>query len=274
MADIRARLNDAAFLNTCLAPDVRVTNKLAEGGQGIVYEGTVSGVAAAVKIYFPGQNTTRIEREVAALEALHCETIVPVLWSGDVEIEGQPLPVVATKLLPGSPLDKVIQSGALGQDQVWPVIYDVAEAITHLWAQRIVHRDLKPSNIILLPTGRACVIDLGLARHLDKSSLTAMGMTWGTLGYLSPEQTRSVRQLTCKSDLFALGVISMEALGGRHPTNGDQLRLLASNFHTVLPGPAESSRYAELVKQLLLPRPSARPSPESICAALTSHARS
>ena len=64
---------------------------------------------------------------------------------------------------------------------------------------------------MIRPDGRACVIDLGVARHLDQTTLTALGITWGTLGYMSPEQTRAVRQLTCKSDLFSLGVILLES---------------------------------------------------------------
>lgn len=271
--DVRTQLQDAAFLNTRLPANIRIQRKLSEGGQGIVYEGIANGAEAAVKIYFPGQNSTRIDREVAAMRALRCDTIVQVLWSGDVEIEGERLPVVATKLIPGTPFDKALQTGALTEDQIWPLVHDVSEAISHLWGLRIVHRDLKPSNIILLPTGRACVIDLGLARHLEKSSLTAMGMTWGTLGYLSPEQTRSVRQLTCKSDIFALAVIAVEALNGRHPTNGDQLRLLASGFHSALPGRAQLSRHAELVRAMLSVRPSARPAPENVCLALSAFAR-
>ncbi len=173
MADVRTRIQTVAHVNGYLPPDVRVSRKLCEGGQGIVFEGHVFQERAAVKIYLPGQNATRIDREVNVMKQLRCDAVVRALWSGSVAVDGEDLPVVATQLLPGEPLDKALSQRRLTEDQIWTVVYDVADAIQNLWKLRIVHRDLKPSNVILLPTGRCCVIDLGLARHLDQSSLRA-----------------------------------------------------------------------------------------------------
>ena len=233
------------------------------GGQGAVHRGTFNGQPCALKVYFPGQLDTRIEREVEALRDLDSDYLVRLLWSGDISLGGENLPVVATEFIEGRTLADVVNVGAVPLDDLSQLTLDVTRAIDAMWEKRIVHRDLKPSNIMIRPDGRACVIDLGVARHLDQTTLTALGITWGTLGYMSPEQTRAVRQLTCKSDLFSLGVILLESALGRHPTGGDQLRLLASGFHRTLPVVLAQWQHAELLARLLAPKPILRPSPEA-----------
>lgn len=265
-------LKSIAVVSGALPSNVRVTTLLAQGGQGVVYRGTVAGEAAAVKLYLPHQVETRIDREIEALRRLDCSAIAKLMWSGEVDIDGQPVRVVATQLIDGVPLNDLLRLRALTHDEVGALLYDVTEAICHLWTIRLVHRDLKPSNIIMLG-GRAVVIDLGVARHVDQSPLTATGNTWGTFGYMSPEQTRGVKQLTCKSDLFALGIIAVESVLQRHPTSGDQLRLLSARMHESLPGLAAALPTGHLVRRLLMPRPTGRPAPDIVLGELAVFAR-
>ena len=262
-----------ADANLALPVNVRVSAPLAQGGQGTVFSGTVDGQPAAVKFYISGPYETRITREVDALRRVSCDVIAPLLWAGEVTLKGTQTWVVATRLIPGVPLDKVLTQRALSSDEISAVIYDVADAIGALWTLRVVHRDLKPSNIILGATGRATVIDLGVARHVDMTSLTASGSTWGTRGYLSPEQARSVKQLTCKSDLFALGVIAVECALQRHPTGGDQARLLTAGLDQNLPSIVAAMAVAPLVKKLLAYRPTRRPFPERVIQDLSAFSR-
>lgn len=235
-----------------------------KGAQGVVYQGTVNGADAAIKVYLPGQVHKRVEREVKALSKLNCPSIVRLLWDGSVTVGPDQLPVVATQLVPGEELSEVLKKAALSSDALGKLAYDVAAAIQELWNARIVHRDLKPDNILMQPTGRACVIDLGVARHVDESSITAVGVTWGTYGYFSPEQTRAVRKLTCKSDLFSLGILLVEAAEGAHPTNRDQYLLLSRKLHQNLPPKVKAWKHASLVRELLDPLPARRPLPSAI----------
>jgi serine/threonine-protein kinase len=256
-------------------PDfIQITALLEVGGQGVVYHGLVKGEGAAIKIYLPGQTDKRIEREILALQELNCENIVKLLWADRLSIRDNDLYVVATSFVVGTPLNQLIKQRPLTEIELSIVAYDVTNAIEAMWARRIVHRDLKPSNILIRDDGRACVIDLGLARHLNDSSLTQMGATWGTFGYLSPEQTKGTRQLTCKSDIFALGVILIESAMGHHPTFGDQLRLQAREFHKELPREIAGWAYANLLQRMLDPQPTKRPLPEAILELLSRHASS
>lgn len=266
-ADVKTWLRDKAHIANLLPNFISLADVLAIGGQGIVFRGKVRGNDAAVKIYFPGQLQQRIDREVSALETLNCDTVVKMLWYGSINVFEYQLPVVATELIDGFSLDNLYKQRAISFDEMGRVVYDISKAIDAMWNHRIVHRDIKPSNILIRNDGRACVIDLGVSRHLDESSLTALGSTWGTLGYLSPEQAKSIRQLTCKSDIYALGVLIVECSLQRHPSRGDQLRLFALGLHQKLPEPLNSWDYSRHIRSMLHPEPMRRPKPGDLLSA-------
>ena len=266
--DIREQLINPNNIAPYLPPELQVESLLGEGAQGVVYRGSVNGIDAAIKVLFPGQLVQRFERETLALRALDCYSIVKLLWSGAVHFENNELSVAATSLIVGNPLSDLLDARVLTDDELAILAFDVSFAILHMWEKRIVHRDLKPSNLMIGNDGRTRVIDLGLARHLDLSSLTMLGASWGTLGYLSPEQAHAVRQLTCKSDMYALGVILLECIIGEHPTQYDQEQLFNAGYHEQLPSVATEWRYADLIKSLLQPHPAARPRPSNILAVL------
>lgn len=258
------QLHSASFVQSFLPDSVQVNEFLKPGGQGVVYKGIVSGEMAAVKIYFPGQLEQRIEREIEALRRINCPSIVRLLWNQTISFNGCDLKVVATEFVPGLSLHDHLQNTSLTFDEAAFLAFDVARAIEEMWGYRIVHRDIKPKNILVRPSGRFCVIDLGVARHIDRTDLTAVNLSYGTVGYLSPEQARTVRMLTCKSDVYSLGVTLLESLLGKHPTNGDQGHLLATQFHQHLPLHLEGWEFIGLLKSMLNPEPFARPLPSQI----------
>jgi serine/threonine-protein kinase len=94
--------------------------------------------------------------------------------------------------------------------------------------------------------------------------LTAIGFTCGTMGYLSPEQCRTERQLTCQSDVFSLGVTLQECLVGRHPTLGDQQALCVSPRPTAALAPTVPAGLAQLIDSMLELRAAFRPLPGTL----------
>jgi serine/threonine protein kinase len=254
-------------------PSIEFIETLAEGGQGIVYRGKISGRESAVKIYFPGQIETRVDREIEALNIVNNPHIVKMLWSGKLELNDITLPVVATEYIHGVNLSEYIrQNGKLSSTQVAKIIYDISDAIEAMWGHRIVHRDLKPPNILIKSDERATVIDLGVGRHISRTPLTATGFTWGTLGYMSPEQTKAIQQLSCKSDIYSLGVIAIECLLGKHPTRGDQLLLFGMGYDKNLPIEIQKLEYAGLIANMLQVKPISRPLPSEIKTTLKAYA--
>jgi serine/threonine-protein kinase len=117
------------------------------------------------------------------------------------------------------------------------------------------------------------LIDLGVARHTTLESLTATGGTWGTRGYMSPEQAAARKALTCKSDVFALGVMSQQALLGQHPTNGNQHHLLSGGVSTSSITNGVSADIVNLIDTMVLRDPNRRPMPDQVKAAFLPHVR-
>lgn len=254
-----------------LPRNISISEEIGVGGQGVVYRGQYADRACAVKVYQPGQVSKRIQREVDAMRNIDADGLVDLFWAGELDINGGSSRVVVTSFVEGDSLEARLEEGSLTENRVYALGYHVASAINCLWDERIVHRDLKPENIILTPQNEAVVIDLGIARHIDKSSITARGATWGTRGYLSPEQSEAVRSLTCKSDVFTLAVVMLEASIGHHPTNGDQKLLLAADFHERLPEELEDYSEAALLRSMLHPRPTRRPTGGDVVDALESY---
>jgi serine/threonine-protein kinase len=264
--EIRVFLENPAHIASLLPSTITIDGLLARGGQGMVYKGFVAKTEAAIKVYFPGQVQLRVERETDALLKLNNPHIVKMLWKDSLLIGDIALPAVATSLIPGITLWQVIRQGKLNHNEISMIAYDIADAIAAMWSHphRIVHRDLKPANIMITPERRACVIDLGVARHINRTPLTTIGSTWGTEGYMSPEQSSALKQLTCKSDVFALGIILVECALGRHPSRNDQASLLAMDLYKNLPFEINNWQYVELLRKMLHPRATKRPLPEEI----------
>lgn len=128
---------------------------------------------------------------------------------------------IVFEFIEGTNLREIVHDGGpLDVPRVLRFTAQVAEALEHAWERGVVHRDIKPSNIIVTPTGRARLVDMGLARlpatH-GAPDLTESGMTLGTYDYISPEQARDPRAADVRSDLYSLGCTVFFMLTGRPP---------------------------------------------------------
>lgn len=210
-----------------------------------------------------------MDREIRALNGFRHANLANIVEHGRISLSGESVRYVAWEYIDGEPLDMKLRAGPLHPKTVACVGRDVARAIDHIWSKRIVHRDVTPKNIMLRKgDAEAVLIDLGIARHLFESPLTAPGLTWGTYGYLSPEQCRAEPNLTCHSDVFSLGVSLQEALAGRHPTRGDQQILVTTPPRTADLVPSSPAALAEVVDLMLNPRAPFRPLPAVLVARL------
>jgi serine/threonine protein kinase len=116
--------------------------------------------------------------------------------------------------------------GRLTPPEAVAIIRQVAEALVWAGERRFVHRDLKPANIRIDSSGRAVVLDFGIAKAGDApSARTRAGETLGTPYYMSPEQIRA-EPCDHRSDLYSLGVIFFELLTGMKPFTGDSYRAI------------------------------------------------
>ena len=241
------------------------------GGQGAVFKCTYrpSNETVALKIYFTNQVQQRTQREVDLMKRIDGDTLVRLVESGEIFIRNAKCVFIATKFIQGDVLSDVIRQGKIDIPIVARCGCDIAKAIQLLWAERIVHRDINPKNIMLTDEISAVLIDLGVARHIELETLTAPGFSWGTQGYLSPEQARTVKQLSYKSDIFALGITLQECLAGSHPVNHRQdLLLNGGQIHTNTIRDNVPKPMADIIDAMLQYRTYERPRLNDICKVL------
>ncbi|MEK8144545.1 protein kinase [Streptomyces sp. M10(2022)] len=151
----------------------------------------------------------RFQQEVQAAQRVQGLYTAPVIDS-DTD-SGRPW--LATAYVPGPSLAAAVgEHGPLPVPTVLLLIAGMAEALHIIHGAGIVHRDLKPSNVLLAADGPR-VIDFGIARAADATSLTGSGVTIGTPAFMSPEQA-SGRPVTAATDIFALGLVAAYAATG------------------------------------------------------------
>ncbi|WP_405541812.1 protein kinase [Streptomyces phaeochromogenes] len=194
----------------------RLVARLGSGGMGRVYlSHTPGGRAVAVKVIRPelaenAEFRKRFQAEVASASRVHGLYTAPVV---DSDTEGS-VPWCATAYVPGPSLaDAIRDHGPLPVDTVLRLIAGVAEALQAVHREGIVHRDLKPSNVLLADDGPR-VIDFGVARAADATSVTQSGMALGTVAYMAPEQALG-GEAAPSADVFALGQTAVFASTGR-----------------------------------------------------------
>jgi serine/threonine protein kinase len=124
----------------------------------------------------------------------------------------------------GVGLDRVIKgSGRMSVERAAAIGTQVADALAYAHKHNVVHRDIKPANIMIEPGDHVKVTDFGIAKATDMADhLTATGSLLGTPSYMSPEQARG-QKVDGRSDLFSLGCILYEMLGGVRAFRGDTL---------------------------------------------------
>lgn len=164
----------------------------------------------------------RFTREIKALSMLDHASVVRLL---DVSTPDEPLMWVVTELLTGQSLqDRIDQSGALPERDVFSIAQSVLEALAEAHAIEVAHRDIKPANIFLCSSGRVVLIDFGLARGTAAASSATMVRTVGTQlagtpYFVAPEQLRGTA-VSMTADVYSLGITLRYALTGEMPFAG------------------------------------------------------
>ena len=216
---------------TPIAPYV-LGREIGRGGMSVVYEAreTRTGQEVALKLLtLPATLTSeeariliaRFEREARTIARLSHPNIVGIHELGIQE--GRHF--LAMEYLRGQTLREHRMQESLTPGEVYSVLTQIAGALDAVHEAGIVHRDIKPSNIMLLPDGTAKLLDFGIARPPDETTLTSAGDIVGSPSYMAPEQVKG-EPGTAATDLWALGVLAYEMLAGHPPFNGQTVATL------------------------------------------------
>ena len=200
----------------------KITEKLGEGGMGVVYkaEDTTLDRPVALKFLAPHlvsdeEIRKRFEREAKAAAALNHPNVCTV--HEIAEANGRTF--IAMAFLEGESLDKKIETGPLKLKDALDIAGQMARGLQAAHGKKIVHRDIKPANLMIGEDGHVTIMDFGLALLTEGSKLTKLDTTLGTVTYMSPEQTYGM-ELDHRTDIWALGVVLYEMVTGRQPFEG------------------------------------------------------
>ena len=226
----------------------RITEKLGEGGMGVVYkaEDTKLERSVALKFLAPhllqdAEARQRFIREAKAAAALDHPNICTVHEID--EADGRTF--IAMAFIEGESLEKKIEAGPLKLKDALDAAIQTAQGLQAAHEKKIVHRDIKPANLMVTPLGsaqrRVIVMDFGLAQLADRSKLTQMDSTLGTVAYMSPEQTYG-QELDHRTDLWALGVVIYEMVTGQRPFQGHYEKAVMYSITNEEPEPMTALR--------------------------------
>lgn len=224
-------------------PELSDFHPLGQGGQKLVLAAKHGRDGDVVlKIVYPKTDPESVRREILAVQQIQSPRVPRILEHGIADTNLGPCVWLREEQVSGDTLRNILAAGPLLAKSVLRLGLQMMEALERAERSQIVHRDVKPDNIMRNSTGDFWLLDFGIARHLDLSSLTATALPYGkmTLGYAPPEQCRNFkRKIDSRADLFALGVTMHECATGKNvfldPPPRDHLEVLKRVEQVVLP---------------------------------------
>jgi serine/threonine-protein kinase len=201
----------------------RIDSRIGRGGMGVVYRAHHLSLErrAALKVIAPDLAESsgfreRFSREARVAAALTHPNIVTVYDAG--EVDGTLY--LAMQYIEGSDLARMLATdGHLKPYRAIDVCRQIGDALDAAHERGLIHRDVKPANVLI--EGRnAYLTDFGLTKRLGGTQVTMAGDVVGTIHYVAPEQIEG-REVTARSDIYALGCVLYHCLTGRMPYERD-----------------------------------------------------
>ena len=235
-------------LASALADRYQIERELGQGGMATVYlaEDLKHRRKVAIKVLRPELaaviGAERFLREIRTIATLQHPHILGLIDSG--EVNGTAYYVMP--FVEGESLrDRLAREKQLPIADAVRLATEVASALDYAHRHGVIHRDIKPENI-MLHDGSALVADFGIALAVSHagggSRMTETGMSLGTPHYMSPEQAMGEREITARSDIYALGVVTYEMLTGDPPFTGSTAQGIIAKVMTEKPASLQRQR--------------------------------
>jgi serine/threonine-protein kinase len=227
-------------LRASLADRYTIERELGAGGMATVYlaEDVKHHRKVAIKVLRPELaaviGAERFLAEIRTTANLQHPHILALIDSGDTDgMLWYVMPYVEGESL----RDRITHEKQLPVADAVRIATEVAGALDYAHRHNVIHRDIKPENI-LLHDGSAMVADFGIALAASSGAGTRMtetGMSLGTPHYMSPEQAMGEREITARTDVYALGCVTYEMLVGEPPFTGPTAQAIIARVMTEEP---------------------------------------
>src|SRR5215471_8441735 len=209
---------------TILADRYEILKLLGQGGMGAVYKArdTELDRMVALKLIRPElarnpEMLRRFKQELILARQVTHKNVIRIFDLG----QSSGIKFITMDFVEGQDLRHLLlEKGKFAPKEAARILLQACRALEAAHSEGVIHRDLKPQNIMLDPSGKAYVMDFGIARSAYLPGMTQTGALIGTPEYMSPEQARG-EKLTERSDIFSLGVIFYELLMGGSPYASD-----------------------------------------------------
>lgn len=233
---------------TRLAKRYQLDAPIGQGGMGTVFKGRdiETGEWIAAKRLKPEavkadpQLLERFAREGDALRRLNHPNIVKMLTT--IEQDGDHY--IVLEYVGGGDLGDMLKArGRLSIERTLQIGIELSDALTRAHYLNIIHRDIKPANVLMGEDGVPKLTDFGVAHigGLGGGDITGAGLAMGTPDYMSPESVNG-EEVDERADIWSLGVMLYEMLGGQHPFRGEALTATLINILTQPPHDLETLR--------------------------------
>ena len=237
------------LLAAALADRYRIEREVGQGGMATVYlaDDLRHDRKVAIKVLRPELaaviGAERFLREIKTIAHLQHPHILGLIDSG--EVNGTAYYVMP--FVEGESLrDRLNREKQLPISDAVRFATEVASALDYAHRHGVIHRDIKPENV-MLHDGSALVTDFGIALAVSSaggSRMTETGMSLGTPHYMSPEQAMGEREITARSDVYALGAMTYEMLSGEPPFSGPTAQAIVAKVLTEEPRPLIPKRHS------------------------------
>ena len=252
-----------------VADRYRIEALIGQGGMGTVYEAVDMELdeTVALKVFQqvvqnkPGLE--RFRREMKLSRKLIHPNIVRIYefgtWRG--------ARYITMELLSGKDLEEYTESrgGTLESAQALSLLMQACDGLTAAHKQGVVHRDIKPQNLFVVDGGkRLKIMDFGIAKVSNSTSISITGVRVGTPRYMSPEQIQGGGTVGPAADLYALGGVMYELFTGSPVFEEEELVPLLLNHMTEEPvppsvrNPEVSAEVEHIILRLLQKNPEDR----------------
>ncbi|PIE95585.1 hypothetical protein CO726_09795 [Bacillus fungorum] len=206
--------------------DYKVIKTLGSGAFGTTYLVEKGNNTYALKLIrenimiLEKDDLRRIEREINILKKVSGNGTVKYVDDGLYEDGPDKYRYIVMEYIEGENLESFIKkSGSLAVHIASKIIFNVFKAINSIHLAGVLHRDLKPANIILTDEKEynVTILDFGISKLIDASTLTTTGQGMGTYAYMPPEQLKSAADIDYRADYYSVGAIFYELLTNEKP---------------------------------------------------------